>query len=123
MGRDGKFPGRFYFLESLPGGSYTRHMTRHCPQCGTEYALSGQPGRSESCERCGADLKVCLNCAHFDRSVAYQCRERRAEPVAEKHTANYCEYFEFVRRTWVPKDKTDSREEAARERMRKLFGD
>ena len=39
--------------------------TRHCWKCGTEYQLSGTPGRSESCERCGADLKVCLNCVEL----------------------------------------------------------
>ncbi|HZO83732.1 MAG TPA: hypothetical protein VFC26_00835 [Verrucomicrobiae bacterium] len=98
-------------------------MTRHCHKCGTVYTLSGQPGRVETCERCGADLKVCLNCMHYDAHAAYQCRERRAEPVAEKHMANFCEYFEFVKRVWVPKAGVDARENAARENLKKLLGD
>jgi ribosome-binding protein aMBF1 (putative translation factor) len=98
-------------------------MTRHCWKCGTEYSLSGSPGRSESCEKCGSDLKVCLNCAGYDRSVAYQCRDRRADPVEEKHLANYCEYFEFIRRTFVPPAGDTSREDKARDTLRKLLGD
>ena len=98
-------------------------MTRHCHKCGTVYTLPGQPGRVETCERCGADLKVCLNCTHHDPRVAQQCRENRAEPVGEKHMANFCEYFEFVKRVWAPKAGGDARESAARENLRKLFGD
>lgn len=55
--------------------------------------------------------------------MAQQCRERRAEPVLEKHVGNFCEYFEFVRRNCVPKEVKNSREEAARAQLKKLFGD
>jgi hypothetical protein len=99
--------------------------TRHCWKCGREYTLAGTPGRSESCI-CGADLKVCLNCVSYDRTVAHQCCDRRAEPVDEKHVANYCEYFEMVRREYVPKSKDSSdvsREAKARDAFKKLFGD
>lgn len=98
-------------------------MTRHCHKCGWEWTLVVQPGRSESCHRCGADLRVCLNCASYDIRAAHQCRERRAEPVLEKHTGNFCEWFDFARRVFVAKGQEDSREAAARERMKKLFGD
>ncbi len=97
--------------------------TRHCWKCGTEYKLSGTPGRSESCFQCRSDLKVCLNCTSYDPRVAHQCRDRRADPVAEKHLANYCEYFEMVRREYVPKEEDASRENKARETLKKLFGD
>ena len=98
-------------------------MTRHCWKCGQEYKLSGSPGRSEAC-MCGADLKVCLNCVSYDSRVAYQCRDRRAEPVEEKHMANYCEYFEFVRREFAaPVVEFASRETKARESLKKLLGD
>lgn len=73
--------------------------------------------------KCRADLRVCLNCTHYDRSVAHQCRERRAEPVLEKDSGNFCEYFEFVFRDWKPKAENNSRESAAREQLKKLFGD
>jgi hypothetical protein len=55
--------------------------------------------------------------------VAYQCRDRRAEPVEEKHLANYCEYFEMVRREFVPPEEDKRREDKARETLKKLLGD
>lgn len=98
-------------------------MTRHCWKCGCEWTLTGQPGRSESCLRCGSDLRVCLNCVCYDAHVAQQCRDRRAEPVAEKHLGTFCEYFEFARRLFMPAATTESRESAARAQFKKLFGE
>ena len=72
---------------------------------------------------CGADLKVCLNCVSYDPRAAYQCRDRRAELVADKHLANYCEYFEMARREYVPRADDNSRESKARDTLKKLFGD
>lgn len=97
--------------------------TRHCYKCGWEWTLAGNPGRSESCHRCGADLRVCLNCTSYDPRAAHQCRDRRADPVFDKHVGNFCEYFDFVRRTFVAKDEKNSREDAAREQLKKLLGD
>jgi hypothetical protein len=98
-------------------------VTRHCWKCGSEYTLSGTPGRSESCGKCRSDLKVCLNCVSYDARAAQQCRDRRADPVAEKHLANYCEYFEMVRREYAAPALENSREAKARETLKKLFGD
>ena len=71
-------------------------------------------------------MKVCVNCASYDLRAAYQCKDRRAEPVEEKRAANYCEWFEFVRREFVPPKKDDfdlSREDKARDLLKKLLGD
>lgn len=73
--------------------------------------------------KCRVDLRVCLNCAFYDPHVAQQCRERRAEPVLEKHVGNFCEYFEFVKRDWKPRSSENSREAAARAQLKKLLGD
>jgi hypothetical protein len=43
--------------------------------------------------------------------------------VAEKHLANYCEYFEFNRREFVPPSEDNSREAKARDTLKKLLGD
>lgn len=98
-------------------------LTRHCHKCGWEWTLAGQPGRSESCHRCNADLRVCLNCSSYDPRVAHQCRDRRADPVQEKAEGNFCEYFDFARRSFVAKKENNAREVAARENLKKLFGD
>jgi ribosome-binding protein aMBF1 (putative translation factor) len=98
-------------------------MTRHCWKCGLEYKLPGSPGRLEACHRCNSDLKVCLNCAAYEPRVAQQCRDGRADPVAEKHMANYCEYFDFIRREYTPPTGEGSREARARDTLKKLLGD
>ena len=98
-------------------------MTRHCWKCGAKCELRGTPGRSESCPRCNSDLKVCLNCVSYDPRVAEQCRERRADLVGEKHLANYCEYFEFIRREFVSPAEDTSREAKARQTLKNLLGD
>ena len=97
--------------------------TRHCHHCGAEYAMARNPGRSETCHQCSWDLRVCLNCLFYDRTVAYQCRERRADPVVEKHLANYCEYFEMPKRPYVPEAEENHWEAAARSGLKKLLGD
>jgi hypothetical protein len=98
-------------------------MTRHCYKCGWSWTLAGLPGRSESCHQCGTDLRVCLNCLSYDLRAAHQCRDRRAEPVAEKGTGNFCEYFDFARRVYRAPADANPRESAAREQLKKLFGD
>ena len=98
-------------------------MNRHCHNCGREWELDGQPGRSESCHGCNEDLRVCLNCVFHDRSVAYQCRERRAEPVTEKNRSNFCEYFDFALRDWSARSGTNKRAEEAKGTFDQLFGD
>ena len=66
---------------------------------------------------------MCVNCASYDPRVAHQCRDRRAEPVMEKESGNFCEYFEIAKRDYVPKTGVNPRETAARENLKKLFGD
>ena len=100
-------------------------LTRHCWKCGKVYLSSGTPGRSESCD-CGADLKACVNCTSYDLRAAHQCKDRRADPVEDKRLANYCDWFEFVRREFVPPkqgvyEKTS--EEKARDTLKMLLGD
>lgn len=98
-------------------------MTRHCHKCGWEWTLPGLPGRGESCDRCGADLRVCLNCVSYSVQAAHQCRDQRADRVYDKAAGNFCEYFTFVRRAFVAKTEINSRELSAREQLKKLLGD
>ena len=71
-----------------------------CYACKTpwEGAPGSQPGRDETCSKCGADLKVCLNCRFYDRSAHNECRSSTTEPVLDKDKRNFCDEFEFVDR-------------------------
>lgn len=97
-------------------------MTRHCYNCGWVWTYTGLPGRNDTCPQCRAELRVCLNCARYDERAAHQCREPRAEPVADKDRANFCEWFDFAVRTFTPRARSD-RAAAARDALRKLLGD
>jgi len=54
-----------------------------------------QPGRNETCGKCGTDLHVCLNCLLYDPSAHNACRSRTTEPVKDKDKRNFCDEFEF----------------------------
>jgi hypothetical protein len=43
--------------------------------------------------------------------------------VAEKQAANFCEYFDFVRREWTARPASGQREQAARDVLKKLLED
>ena len=58
-----------------------------------ELASAERVGFSDCCERCGADLHVCLNCGFHDLSAYNECRESSAERVRDRERANRCEYF------------------------------
>lgn len=95
-------------------------MTRHCHRCGWVWPYREAPGRNDTCPQCRADLRVCLNCARYDERAAQQCREPRAEPVADKDRANFCEWFVFAERVYTPRGES-GRTAAAREALRKLL--
>jgi len=71
---------------------------KKCHACGEEWGGSpgSQPGREETCSKCGADLHCCLNCKLYDPSASRQCTSRTTEYVKDKEKRNFCEEFEFA---------------------------
>jgi len=67
-------------------------------------------------------MRVCLNCQHYDVNAAQQCRERRAEPVFDKHVGTFCEWFDFARRDYSAPGQ-NPREDKARDSLKKLLGE
>jgi hypothetical protein len=69
---------------------------KNCHACGTPWDSSpgSQPGKDETCVKCGADMHCCLNCRLFDRS-SYQCTSRTTEPIRDKDRQNRCEEFQI----------------------------
>ena len=68
-------------------------------------------------------LRFAFLCCFTGTTLLPLCRERRAEPVLEKQVGNFCDYFEFALRDWTPKAGNNPRESAARDQLKKLFGD
>jgi hypothetical protein len=66
-----------------------------CRSCNREIELAAgeRVGFHDTCEGCGADLHVCLNCRFHDPTAYNECRESSAESVRDQDRANRCEYF------------------------------
>ena len=64
-----------------------------CHSCATEWRSDAPIGRSARCDGCGADLRVCRNCAFFEEGAYNDCREPSAERVTDKTAANFCDFF------------------------------
>ena len=73
-------------------------------------------GFADCCERCDADLHVCLNCRFHDPSAYNECGESSAERVRERDRANRCEYFS-------PGDREGGGVASARDATRSAFDD
>jgi hypothetical protein len=64
-----------------------------------ELATGERIGFRDTCEKCGTDLHVCLNCAHYDSTAYNQCHEPNAEWVSDRERGNRCDYFEYANRS------------------------
>ena len=74
-------------------------MGYFCWSCGNEqfFDVKGgvKVGRHDECPHCGAELKVCKNCANYDPDVHNQCIEPTAEFIRDRERANFCAHFDF----------------------------
>ena len=91
----------------------------HCWSCQHLHTIEGGIFRSTTCVKCGADLKVCLLCEHYDTSVNQSCREPMAEWVKNKERANFCVYFRAADR--AAGAKKDEKAAEARKKLDNLF--
>jgi len=68
-----------------------------CFSCGKELDILPEAiGRGSSCDHCGADIRVCYNCKHYDQKSYNECAEPQAERVVDKDRANFCDYYSFA---------------------------
>ena len=64
--------------------------------CGAHLDLvAGHVGRRDTCAHCGADLHACIQCRHYDETVAKSCKEPFADVPEDKLTQNFCELFQI----------------------------
>ncbi len=96
--------------------------TGHCVVCGglCELLPHTQPGRSEECPQCHANLHSCRQCRFYDVAYRNACREPRAEYVGDKTAANFCDWFEFHGGTGAV-DPEHQRAEEAKRKLKELF--
>ncbi len=67
-----------------------------CGKCGATLDIGFQQiGRSDECPSCGAELRACIHCRHFDEAAAKECKEPFAEVPLDKERSNFCELFQI----------------------------
>lgn len=98
-------------------------MQHLCHACGAEWKEHHKPGRRDVCAQCGADMHVCLNCRHYNQRYGQACSESQADPVSEKSSANFCDYFHFALRTHEGREGCEDVRHEAVNRLKRLLGD
>lgn len=70
-------------------------MSLQCYKCKMTLNLSANDNisRSEDCDHCHTDLRVCYMCQFFDKNAYNECREPNAPRILEKDKGNFCDYF------------------------------
>jgi len=68
-----------------------------CGKCGRENTLDGIVGRNEVCSSCGADLRTCINCGHYDPgSTTLPGTPGRSGSWTRKK--DFCDFFQLISR-------------------------
>jgi hypothetical protein len=86
-----------------------------CVHCGHAIEPGAKIYRGDTCPGCGRALHSCRNCEFHDPAVHNQCREPAAEWVADRESANFCEFFRIS-----PKGRGPAGRDRAAEAKRKL---
>ncbi|MBI5708918.1 MAG: hypothetical protein HZC42_01220 [Candidatus Eisenbacteria bacterium] len=92
-----------------------------CRSCGTAVPYDEPIPRESTCERCGADLRACVSCRHYDPRYNNSCRETMADPVEDHARRNFCEYFSFTREPFAAATGAGARAAEARAKLDALF--
>jgi hypothetical protein len=106
---------------------------RRCHFCGAPLDDSAEVFRASTCDSCGKDLKICLNCRFYSPGAHWDCAEPLAEQVVDKERSNFCDYFRFREASGGGASGRDraaggggakaDRSQKAKKDFRRLFGD
>lgn len=65
-----------------------------CARCGERLAVPAEGVSADAvCAACGSDLHACTQCAWFDTSARFECRQTVPERIAAKSKRNGCELY------------------------------
>jgi len=96
-----------------------------CHSCGAPIENPREVYRTSTCNGCGKDLKVCLNCRFYSPGAHWDCTESIDEQVADKERANFCTFFVFRSAPDAQgnaRSGVESKAADARRKLDKLFG-
>ena len=64
-----------------------------CRSCGNKRKDFEDLRTDSTCEKCGANLHSCRQCANFDTSARFECSKPIPARIASKKAANECTFF------------------------------
>jgi hypothetical protein len=64
-----------------------------CRACGNKRKDVEEVRADSKCEKCGADLHACRQCAHFDTSARFECTKPIPARIADKNARNECRFY------------------------------
>ncbi len=71
-------------------------METKCWKCQKSINFDGiKVMRTDECESCYTDLRVCKMCEFYDLHSYNECRESMATRIVNKEKANFCDYFKL----------------------------
>lgn len=71
-------------------------VTGKCHFCGAEIELSDKVFLKDTCPKCKADLRACVQCRFYEPKAHHECREPTADFARDKEKRNSCAYFAFA---------------------------
>ena len=74
---------------NMPG---FRELIR-CARCGNQIGVE----TDATCKKCGAALRSCAQCVHFDTSALFECTQPILSRVSPKDALNTCTFYEIRR--------------------------
>ena len=83
-----------------------------CYRCGYDFEEGYRPGREDSCPQCSSHVHCCLNCRFYSEHAHNKCLEPAADWVADRETANFCDYFALVSRAGEGERRSPAEDEA-----------
>jgi hypothetical protein len=94
-------------------------FTIECHDCRKPHSFDTILPFREECDKCAADLHVCITCSFHDRYADNECREVTADPVQVKDRRNLCEYYKPLTESGI--DSAQDEVAAAKAKLEALF--
>ena len=70
-----------------------------CALCGVEVQVDKYFNAKSTCDSCGGDLRICLNCRFYSPSSHNKCIETQAEFQRTRDQKTLCDYFSYAEST------------------------
>jgi hypothetical protein len=64
-----------------------------CRSCGNKRKDFEDLRTDSTCEKCGANLHSCRQCANFDTSARFECTKPIPVRIADKNAKNACRFY------------------------------